>query len=90
MAPGVSDLINGYFELAGAVFVLFSIRKLWRDRQVRGVSWAMVAFFTAWGWWNLYFYPAMSCWFSFTGGAVLVLANSVYLGGLIYWSRPRA
>jgi hypothetical protein len=81
------DLINGGFELLGGVFIALSIRKVLRDRAVAGISWLHVGFFTAWGFWNLFYYPHLDQWFSFAGGVLIVITNTVYLALLLYYSR---
>jgi membrane protein YdbS with pleckstrin-like domain len=73
------DFINGAFECAGGFFIWLSVRKLHHDKLVRGVSWPHVAFFSAWGLWNLWFYPHLDQWLSFVGGAVLVIVNLIWL-----------
>ena len=61
------DLINGTFEASGSLFILRSIFLLHKQKLVRGVSLIHVAFFMAWGWWNLYYYPHLGQWLSFWG-----------------------
>ncbi len=56
-----------------------SIRRLWIDKLVRGVSLVPIAFFASWGFWNLYFYPSMDAWWSFLAGLFMVLANAAWL-----------
>ena len=81
------DLINGLFESLGSLFILLSIIKLYRDKQVRGISYIHVGFFSAWGLWNIYYYPYLGQWVSFLGGLLIVITNTVYLGMLIYYSN---
>jgi hypothetical protein len=81
------DHINGTFEALGAFFILQSIIKLHRDKKVRGVSWIHSGFFAAWGYWNLYYYPALEQWWSFAGGAGIVLTNTIWLGQILYYNR---
>ena len=81
------DLINGAFELLGALAICGHIRRLWVDKDVKGVSlWATV-FFTSWGFWNLYYYPYLDQWASFAGGVAIVLGNMVWISGMIYYSK---
>lgn len=83
------DLINAAFELLGGFFVIAHCRAICRDRVVQGLSIPAVVFFTAWGWWNCFYYPHLGQWLSFAGGIALVIANTVYVGLLVYFSRPR-
>lgn len=74
------DLINGGFELAGALMNCLSIRALLRDRQVLGVSpWPSV-FFLSWGLWNLIYYPSLAQFWSTIGGGILALTTATWLG----------
>ncbi|HQS59946.1 MAG: hypothetical protein B7Y56_03320 [Gallionellales bacterium 35-53-114] len=75
-----ADLINGSFELLAGLFVLNHCRVLYAHKEARGVSLARVAFFTLWGFWNLYYYPTLQQPLSFYGGLFVVAANAVYLG----------
>lgn len=81
------DMINGLFECIGGVLLLANIRRLWRDRRVSGVSVLPVIFWTAWGLWNLFFYPAVGCWWSFSGGVLVAVANASWLILLAALSR---
>lgn len=83
----MSDTINGLFESLGSLAVLLSIRQVWRDRAVQGVHWMTTAFFASWGYWNLYYYPALAQTLSTIGAASVAMMNTIYLGSLIYFSR---
>lgn len=73
------DGINALFELGGAIAVIPSIMKLLSDRHHAGVSaWTMM-FFSAWGWWNLLYYPHLDQMLSTIGAAFLAVANTTYL-----------
>lgn len=81
------DLINGAFEALAGLMVLNHCRVLMKDKAVRGVSIASVAFFTAWGVWNLHYYPALDQTASFAGGLVVVAANApLYVAMLLRYA----
>lgn len=82
----VDDFINGSFELAGALMLLFNIRQLMRDKCVRGCDWKPVVFFTLWGIWNLYYYPSLGQWCSFAGGCAIATVNAIWLWLVAYYS----
>jgi hypothetical protein len=86
----MTDLINGAFELVGAVLVWFNVRQLRRDKRVQGVSLSVQGFICTWGFWNLYYYPSLGHWLSFGGGVVLVIGNSVWLGMAVHYTRKRS
>ncbi len=73
------DIINGSLEGMGGLFILLSILRLYKDKVVRGVSWVHVAFFAAWGFWNLFYYPHLGQWWSFAGGVGIVTTNTFWL-----------
>ena len=79
------DLVNGTFEALGGILILLSVFKLYHDKVVKGAHWAPPAFFTAWGLWNLFYYPALGQWASFTGGAFLVVVNAVWVAQMFYY-----
>lgn len=80
------DMINGLFEGLGTLFILTSVVKLYNEKLVRGVSWVHMSFFMTWGFWNLYYYPHLEQWWSFVGGIGIVVANTVYVGQLLYYT----
>ena len=82
----IADLINGTFELIGGCFLWTNVRKLYNDKVLKGINIMPVAFFTSWGYWNLYYYPSLDQWFSFVGGVNIVIANSVWVGQAIYYT----
>ncbi len=83
----MTDLINGLFELCGGILLLINCYTLYRDKTVRGVSPVPIFFFTAWGYWNLWFYPALNAWYSFAGGILVVTVNTIWLAQLFYYKR---
>jgi hypothetical protein len=85
----VGDALNGLFELFGAVFAWRNALQLYRDREIRGVYWPAWVFFTAWGLWNLYYYPSLGQWFSFGSGCLLVCGNIAWCvtAGLVLSGR---
>ena len=83
------DLINGLYEFFGAVFLSMNVRRLWLDKKVSGVSLPPTFFFTSWGLWNLYFYPSLGQWYSFTGGLAIVVMNSIWLTLAVYYGKNR-
>lgn len=81
------DFINGSFELLGTFAILGHVRQLWKDKNVAGVSIPATVFFASWGFWNLYYYPHLGQWWSFAGGIGIVLANILWISGMVYYSR---
>lgn len=86
ISPEVADLWNAALELGGAYFISRSIRKLYRDKIVRGFAWEQVAFYAMWGVLNLFYYPAMGSWYSFYAGIAVTVTNLTYTAMLIYYT----
>lgn len=85
------DFFNGLFEALGGAFILNHCRVLYQDKLVKGVSVLSTTFFTAWGVWNLYYYPHLDQWWSFGGGLVIVAANALWISLMVYYKwRERA
>lgn len=73
------DLFNALFEIGGCFAVFLSVRRLYIDRSVKGVSpWTSV-FFTSWGFYNLFYYPHLSQWLSFGGCFLTTFMNAAWL-----------
>lgn len=81
------DLINGLFELGGALSICLHIREVWRDRGHAGISFNAASFMACWGLWNLFYYPHLGQWLSFVGGVALVVVNIAWLASMIYLGK---
>ena len=81
------DMINALFEFGAAIVLLLNSRAIIRDKGYAGVSVFPVAFFAAWGTWNLYFYPFLGQTWSFVAGVLVLLANLTWIG-LMLWFGP--
>lgn len=82
-----ADQINGMFEFVGSLALWMNVWTVHKAKQVRGVMWQVSGFFLAWGIWNLYYYPSLGQWISFTGGISICLANCVWVSLAIYYAR---
>jgi hypothetical protein len=83
----VPDFINGSLEFIGGLFWWSNVKRLLKDKTIQGVNWSTQAFFTGWGVWNLYYYPTLHQWASFTGGIFLVLGNGTWVTIAVYYER---
>lgn len=80
------DFINGCFECIGGLLTFLSCFRLYKDKEVKGVSLVPLLFFTMWGFWNLYYYPSLDQWMSFVGGLIIVLANTIWISLAVYYT----
>lgn len=81
------DLINGLFEFAGALAGFWNVAVILRQRQVKGFAPLAYIYFTAWGVWNIYYYPVLGQWFSLAGTIAITISNGLFAGLAIYFSR---
>lgn len=83
-----ADIANGCFELGGGIANLLNCLALYRTKEVKGVSIPATVFFTSWGWWNaIWYYPSLDQWASFSGGLVIVTANTLWIAMALYYTR---
>ena len=81
------DLANGTFELVAGLAVWNHARVLYLHKKVRGVSVLSTLFFSSWGWWNLYYYPWLDQWASFTGGLFIMSGNLMWLLMMVHYIK---
>ena len=82
------DLINGLFEGLGALLIWLNVKTLIQTKQLIGFRLSVVAFFAAWGYWNLFYYPSLNQPISTAFALVLALGNTFYtVLALIYRRR---
>ena len=82
-----ADVGNASFEIGASFAILLHCLKLFKDKKIQGVSIPATAFFTAWGFWNLYYYPSLEQTFSFVAGIGVVSTNFLWLGMMFYYRR---
>lgn len=75
----MNDAVNGIFESFGGILCWFNVFKLFKDKEIKGISIWVSIFFCIWGFWNLYYYPSLQQWWSFWGGILLVSGNSFWV-----------
>jgi len=73
------DAINAGFEIVGSVLILLNVRQILKDKVVKGISLIPVTHWTAWGMWNIFYYPSLGQTYSFYAGIMVVLANAWWL-----------
>jgi len=81
-----NDIIQACFNIGGALAISTSIRKLYREKVVRGVHWPMIIFFISWSCYNIYFYGNLNQSHSFYAGFTILTAEVTYLYLLIYYT----
>lgn len=84
------DLINGLFQVAGAVIQWGNVVRIRRHKSVKGFDPKTIAFFSIYGLWCLYFFQGLNQWMSFIGGLMIVAVNIIWLTHVFYyWMKER-
>ena len=84
------DIINGSYAIFGVPFIILNIIKLYKDKEVRGVSWIYTGYFVTLGFWNLYYWGFLDQWFSFYSGLAILVSNIVWMCQMIYYNRKES
>lgn len=83
------DLVNGIFEIAGSVATWGTFRAIRKDKGYAGIRLPIMAFFTSWGFWNLYYYSHLFQWFSLFASLSLTAGNVAIICAMIYYGRKK-
>lgn len=83
--PNSQDVVNGLFEFIGSFFVWFCVYKLYKDKELKGWSIWSTGYFTAWGYWNLFYYPSLNQWWSAAATLAIATANTAWIILAIYY-----
>jgi hypothetical protein len=81
------DAGNAFFETVGGVLQVRNTIQIVKDKQVKGVYWPAWLFFTLWGYWNIWYYPSLNQWLSFSGGLLIAASNTVWVA--LAWKYSR-
>ena len=79
MVVTTPDTLNGIFETGGGILQWISVRKLMRDKCIKGMYWPTTLFFALWGLWNLFYFPNIHQLMSFIGSLVIVTGNIAWV-----------
>lgn len=80
------DMINGAFEASAGAFSILNVIAIRKSRSIAGVHWLPTCVFSAWGVFNLYYYPHLGQWFSFVGGLSIASINMTWLAHVWYYA----
>lgn len=81
------DLINAAFEVCGSVAVWCNFAAILKDKGYAGTRIPMMAFFTSWGFWNLFFYAHLLQWVSLYASLLLTGGNVAVVAAMLYYGR---
>jgi hypothetical protein len=81
------DIVNAILEAAGLLFILPSVLRARRLREVVGVHWTMPAFFWTWGVWNLFYYPHLDQGWSAAATIGVLAGNTAWLYCVLRYTR---
>ena len=73
------DAINSAILALCSITLWLNVQRLYRDKQIRGVSWMPTLLFAGWGYWDLYYYPHLGQWFSLVSTISITAANTLWV-----------
>lgn len=79
------DLVTSHFEVIAILVLLNNCKKLYEDKQVKGISVLSPLFYLSWSVWNLFYYYSLNQKFSFICGIGSVVANLVWISLMMYY-----
>lgn len=81
------DLVNSLFVVTAIVVNISSIRKLYLDKEVKGVSVLPQFYYLIWSFWHIYFYQVNKGFLSFLGEIGMAIVIGVWIIQWIYYKR---
>lgn len=81
------DFGNAIFECSGGAFVALNAYDIWKKKAVAGQTLTALSFFTAWGIWNLFYYPSQAQWWSTVGAWGIMLVNFIQIGLVLRYRK---
>jgi hypothetical protein len=81
------DQINALLIFIGSLMVFKSCYIVYRDKVVRGVSLLANLYFTSWGMWNIYYFPHLHQFWSFSAEMCICTANILWLFLMLYYKQ---
>lgn len=84
------DFINAVFECSGGVFVALNAWDIWKKKRVAGQTLTAISFFTAWGVWNMFYYPSIHQWWSTAGAWGVMMANAALIYFVVKYREKAA
>jgi uncharacterized protein with PQ loop repeat len=73
------DFINSIYEVLGGIFVFHNCYKLYKEKDIKGISIPATIFFTSWSYWNIYYYYGLNQKMSLLASFLIATANSIWL-----------
>ena len=83
------DLINAAFEVFGSLATWGTFAAIRKDKGYAGIRLPIMAFFTSWGFWNLYFYAHLIQWVSLVASLSLTGGNVAVIIAMLWYGRKR-
>lgn len=81
------DQVNAALELIPAAMVWNNVRRIRKDKEVKGISLKTTACFCLLGAWYINYYGQMNQPWSMAAQGVFVLGNWLWFGHALYYSR---
>lgn len=81
------DTVNSIFVFAASIFYILNLYKLYKDKQVKGISIASLVFFSCWNIWTLIFFLSTDYIYTTISYVLVSIINIIYLSLLYYYYK---
>ena len=79
-----NDLIMAAFQVGSCLFLLLSIFTIFRDRELKGVSVWMIAYFTLWTMYGIFTWYALDQFWSYLTSIMMSILYVIWLALAIF------
>jgi hypothetical protein len=83
----IFDKINAIFQIFNSIFLSFNVIRLYRDKNVAGVSLTTTLYFVVFNWFNVIYFFNINQPFSFICSIACAIVISIWSGQMIYYKR---
>jgi uncharacterized membrane protein YfcA len=83
------DAANAMLEAAWVLVLSLSTRRMWLDRDLKGVSIGHVVMTVLSSWWFIYYYAHLDQWWSFAAALGYAAAVGAWTASICYHARRR-
>ena len=81
-----SDQINSIFAFVGCFFIIMNIKKIYNDKEMKGMEWYSPLFFYCGQAWGAYFLYTLGQWWSFSSALMFLSCQLIWYAMMIYYN----
>ncbi len=81
------DITNGFFVIMGSIAIWFDVRQIIIDQGSAGIHPNVMAFFTMWSIWDIYYYIHIDQWVSLISQIPLTLGTLAWFLLMLFYNK---